>query len=258
MSSSNGLETASSCLRGKVAVVTGAGQGIGEAIARSFHAAGAQVVLGDISGLQDAVAADLGHGAASARVDVSDDAAVAALIERAVATFGGLDVLCNNAGIDGSFAATADYSPDEFDRILAVNLRGVFLGQRHAIPQMLKRGGGSIINVASIAGMVAFPMMPAYCASKAAVLGLTRCTAAEYARSGIRCNAICPGGIRTPMFDEVANTRPELLEATESMTPLGHMGVAGDIASTATFLAVEGSRFVTGIAIPVDGGYTTV
>jgi len=249
-------------LAGKVAIVTGGGSGIGAAMARALHAEGASVAVGDISGKEHEVAAALGGGAIAVSADVTDDAAVAALISRTVAEFGRLDVLCNNAGIDGTLSTLADYTLEDFDRVFAVNTRAVFSGTRHALPVMAAQGGGSIINTASVAGLIAFPGLSAYCASKAAVIGLTRGTAVEYGPSGVRCNAICPGVVKTTMLTDLEESHPEVLKAlldtTETTTPLGRLGLPMEIASAAVFLASDESTFLTGAAIPIDGGYTAV
>lgn len=171
-------------------------------------------------------------------------------------------MLCNNAGIDGNLSPLADYTLEDFDRVYAVNTRAVFSGTRHALPVMVARGGGSIINTASVAGLIAFPGLSAYCASKAAVIGLTRSTAVEYGRSGVRCNAICPGVVKTTMLIELEDSHPEvlkdLLDTTETTTPLGRLGQPMEIASAAVFLASDESTFLTGAVIPIDGGYTAI
>jgi meso-butanediol dehydrogenase / (S,S)-butanediol dehydrogenase / diacetyl reductase len=247
---------------GKVAIVTGGASGIGEGMVRALHAEGAQVVIADISGNEEQVAGELGDRATAVNVDVSDDAAVAGMVKSAMEEFGHLDVLCNNAGIDGEIAPVAEYPLEAYDRVLSVNTRAVFLGTRHAIPAMIESGGGSIINTASIAGMVAFPGLSAYCASKAAVIGLTRSTAVEYAKAGVRCNAICPGVIKTALLDALEAREPEkfaeVIEPAKQMTALGRIGDPPEIASAAVFLASDESSFLTGAAIPVDGGYTAI
>lgn len=249
-------------LAGKVAIVTGGGSGIGAAIAQGLHAAGALVAIADISGKEEEVAAELGDGAIAVSTDVADDGAVAALVRRTVSEFGRLDALYNNAGIDGNLSALADYTLEEFDRVLAVNARAVFSGTRYALPVMVSQGCGSIVNTASVAGLIAFPGLSAYCASKAAVIGLTRSTAVEYGRSGVRCNAICPGVVKTTMLTELEERHPDVLKAllhtTETTTPLGRLGLPMEIASVAVFLASDESTFLTGAVIPVDGGYTAV
>ena len=247
-------------LNDKVAIVTGSGQGIGEAIARTLAAEGARVVIADISGKQDGVAASLGSDALACAVDVTSSESVASMVATAVEHFGTVDVLCNNAGIDGEIGPLAECTPENFDRVLAVNLRGVFLGTRHVLPVMLSRGGGSIINIASVAAVKAVPGGAAYCAAKAGVLGLTRVTAADHSRAGIRANAILPGVIETPMYTELMKHSAELHEfvsAEAARTAIGRTGSGREIAEVVAFLASDAASYITGAALPVDGGYTT-
>jgi meso-butanediol dehydrogenase / (S,S)-butanediol dehydrogenase / diacetyl reductase len=249
-------------LDGKVAIVTGAGSGIGAGMARALHAEGAKLVIADISGSEEQVARELGEGAIAVNTDVADDAAVAAMVKRATDEFGRLDVLCNNAGIDGDMAPIVDCTIENFDRVMNVNTRAVFLGLRNAIPAMIEGGGGSIVNTASIAALAAFPGMPAYCASKAAVVGLTRSAAVEYAESGIRCNAICPGVVKTALLESLEENNPEyyreLLAQAQAMTAQKRIAAPSEIAAAAVFLASDESSFLTGVALPVDGGYTAI
>jgi NAD(P)-dependent dehydrogenase (short-subunit alcohol dehydrogenase family) len=249
-------------LAGKAAIVTGGGSGIGQAMARAFHGAGAHVIVADISGQEEAMANELGEGALAHNVDVTDYDAVGAMVQRAVDEFGKLDVICNNAGIDGEISPAGDSNPKNFDRVLAVNTRGVYNGIRHAIPAMLAGGGGSIINTASIAALVAFPGLSAYCASKGAVVGLTRCVAVEYGAAGIRCNAICPGVVDTPLLQALERDQPEIYSqvaaGAQAMTALGRFAQPAEIAAMAVFLASDESSFMSGAAIPVDGAYTAV
>jgi NAD(P)-dependent dehydrogenase (short-subunit alcohol dehydrogenase family) len=240
-------------LEGLVAVVTGGGSGMGAGIAKAFVAEGARVVVADISGKQDSVAERLGEACVPVKADVSRSSDVQAMLETAIKRFGRLDVLCNNAGIEGALAPTGEYTEQEFDRVWNVNARGVFLGMRYGIPLMLSGEGGSIINTASIAATVGFETMPAYCASKGAVLMLTKVAALEYAAKRIRVNAICPGPIRTEM---VAGLPAEYVGVIEKMVPAGRMGEVTEIASLAVYLASNESRFVTGTAVAIDGGYT--
>jgi NAD(P)-dependent dehydrogenase (short-subunit alcohol dehydrogenase family) len=239
-------------LSGKVAVITGGASGIGRAIAEAFVREGAKVVIGDRSGAQDAVARDLGENASGFAVDVCDSAQVAALLAHAVSRFGGLDILCNNAGIDGLQAPLADYDEAEFDRVVAVNLRGPFLGMKHAIP-LMRAKGGAIINTASIAGSVVMPSMPAYCAAKAGVMQLTKVAAVENARERIRVNTICPGVIRTQM---VAELPPEFIAGLENATPAGRIAEPAEVANLAVFLGSDEAPFLTGVSVNIDGGFT--
>ncbi len=241
-------------LAGKVAVVTGAGSGMGAAMVRHFCMQGAKVVAADVSGRQDDLA-ELGDNCIATHADVSKSADVRAMLDLAMQRFGRLDVLCNNAGISGQIAPTADHDEDAFEEVIAVNLRGVFLGMKYAIPLMLKTGGGSIVNTSSMASLVAFPSMPAYCAAKGGVSMLTKVTAAEYASQGIRVNAILPGAIDTGMTKGLPK---EYLEGAIAATLMGRIGTPDEIAHLAVFLASDESSFITGTLTPVDGGYTLV
>lgn len=242
-------------LQGKVAIVTGAGSGMGAAMVARFCAEGACVIAADISGKQVDVALAAGADCVSVRTDVSQGKDVKAMCDLAFTEFGRLDVLCNNAGIQGAIGATADQTEEAFDEVIAVNLRGVFLGMKYAIPHMLKTGKGSIINTSSMAAIAAFPTLPGYTASKGAVSALTRVTAAEYAAKGIRVNAILPGAIDTGMTQALP---AQFLKSAVSATLMGRIGLPQEIADTALFLASEESSFITGALIPVDGGYTLV
>lgn len=242
-------------LENKVAVVTGAGSGIGAATARAFHREGAKVVVADISGQEQPLAEELGENCLAVKCDVAKSEDVQSMLAAAVDAFGRLDVLHNNAGIDGPIAPTGEYTEDDFDHVWSINGRGVFLGLRHGIPIMLEQGGGSIINTASMAASVAFPGMTAYCAAKGAVVMMTKTAAAEYAGQGIRVNAICPGAIRTAISDSLP---PELIKGVVDATPLGRFADPSEVASLAVYLASDESSFVTGEDVYIDGGYTLV
>lgn len=242
-------------LEGKVAVITGAGSGIGEATAEVFIEQGAKVVLVDVSGTQEEVAKRLGENALAVHGDVTKEADVKNAITTAVDTFGKLDILYNNAGIDGALNMTGDYDGDDWDKVLAVNLKGVMLGIKHAIPPMRAAGGGSIISTASMAANVAFANMPGYCASKAGVVMLTRTAAVEYAKDKIRVNAILPGVIDTGMSRSLPE---ELIQGIKAATPLGYIADPREIATVALFLATDDASFITGQDLVVDGGYTLV
>ncbi len=242
-------------LEGKVAVVTGAGAGLGKAIVERFVREGAKVVAADISGLQDEVAAAAGPNCVPFQIDVSQSVEVKAMLDLAVSRFGGLHVLCNNAGIQGGMRPTAEYDEDTFDRVMAVNAKGVYLGMRHAIPIMLACGGGSIVNTASMAAVVAFPQMVGYCGSKGAVRMMTKTTAVEYADKGIRVNCFCPGSIDTNM---VAGMPKDYIDAVIAANPVKRIGHPREIADLALFLASDESSFITGTEILIDGGYTAL
>ena len=242
-------------LNGKVAVVTGAGSGMGAAMAELFCAEGAKVIAGDVSGNQDAVARRIGSDCEPVHVDVANSASVQAMIARAIERFGRIDILCNNAGITGAINLTADQEDSDFDETIAVNRRGVFLGMKYAIPHMLKQGGGAIVNTSSMASLAAFPMLPGYTASKGGVTSLTRVTAAEYAAQNIRVNAIAPGAIDTGMSKSLP---PAYLEGAIKGTLMGRIGTPMEIAKTALFLVSDDASFITGQLIAVDGGYTLV
>lgn len=241
-------------LEDKVAIVTGAASGIGSGIAEELVAEGARVIAVDISGAEDDLAKRLGDRCVAFHGDVSKGQDVQGMVEAAISEFGKLNVLCNNAGIDGHVALTGEYPEDEFDKVLAVNCRGAFLGMRYAIPKLLESGGGTIVNTSSMADRVAFPGMPGYCAAKGAVTMLTKNAAAEYADKGIRVNAICPGPIRTGITDSLP---ADLINGVVAATPMSRYGTTTEVGRLAVFLASEQSSFITGETILIDGGYTT-
>ena len=248
----------------RVVVVTGAASGNGLAIAARQLAAGDFVVAFDVSeqALAECFAEHwVPHRGAILTVagDVSNEADVARLIERAVAERGKVDVLINNAGITGSQAATDVHSTtvDEFDRVMAVNVRGVFLGCHAVLPHMLERRSGVILNIASVASFVAFPKRAAYTTSKGAVVQLTKSIAVDYARAGIRCNALCPGMIETPMTQWRLD-QPDLREQVLARIPQNEIGTTGDVADAVEFLASEKARYMNGAALVMDGGYTAL
>jgi NAD(P)-dependent dehydrogenase (short-subunit alcohol dehydrogenase family) len=245
-------------LDGKVAVITGAGSGIGRAIAELFHAEGASVVVADISGNEGAVASSLGERALGVRADVTSSRDIQAMFDSTTARFGGIDILCNNAGIDGEMHYIADVDEASFERVMAINLRGVFLGMKFVIPLLKRRGGGSIINIASTAGITATPGLGVYGASKAGVMQLSRSAAVEYARDGIRVNAVCPAMIETPMVAHLLQTNPQDAARVLAVTPMGRVGQPQEVAGVALFLASDESTYVTGVSLPVDGAYTVL
>jgi NAD(P)-dependent dehydrogenase (short-subunit alcohol dehydrogenase family) len=242
-------------LTGKVAIVTGAGGGIGSAITEAFCAEGASVLAVDINGRQSALAQRLGDCCVGFHADVTQSADVKAMVAEAVRRFGRLDVLVNNAGIDGLCVPTPDYPEEEFDRVMAVNCRSVFLGMKFGIPEMLKTGGGSIVNTASTAAINGFAMMPAYCASKGAIVQLTKAAAMEFATRGIRINAICPGPVRTEMTVQIPAA---IMKKVIDRTPMARYAEPEEIAKTVVFLASDQSSYVTGFAMLADGGQSSM
>ncbi len=246
-------------LAGKVGIVTGAAAGIGRAAAEALAAAGAAVVVADVDEARgEKVAAGIaerGGRAFFVRADVADDASVSALVEHAVDGLGGLDVAFNNAGVEGAAAPIHEMSPETWEQTIAVDLRGVWSCMRHEVPAMLRRGGGSIVNCSSVAGLVGFPGMAAYVAAKHGVVGLTRTVALECATQGIRVNAVCPGVIDTEMVARVVGGQQEVEEGLLASEPVGRMGHPEEIADAVVWLCSDRSSFVTGQAIAVDGGF---
>ena len=241
-------------------MITGAGSGIGRATALLFAEEGAKVVVADYSveGGEETVkrVKEKGGEATFVAVDVSQAADVQKMIKTAIDKYGRLDILHNNAGIIFPLGPTENVSEADWDRVLSVNLKGVFLGSKYAIPHMLKQGGGVIINTASIAGLVGTTNIPAYCASKGGIVSLTKAMAMEYARKNIRVNCICPGAIKTPMLDRFTGFQLEAKKLFCEGEPIGRCGEPEEIAQAALYLACELSSFVTGTALIVDGGRT--
>jgi NAD(P)-dependent dehydrogenase (short-subunit alcohol dehydrogenase family) len=244
----------------KVALVTGAGQGIGLATAKAFAEAGASVVLADVNEQVVRTATDVlvnsGHKAIAVRCDVADDEQVASMVNLTVATFGRLDAAFNNAGIQTPQTPAADISNSDFDHTIAVNLRGVWNCMKYEIPQMLKQGGGAIVNTSSQGGVTGFPGQAAYIASKHGVIGLTRTAALDYAQKGIRINAVCPGAILTPMAEALLRGNKEIEAELIKAIPIGRLGQPDEIAQAVLWLCCPGASFVIGHALIVDGGFT--
>jgi NAD(P)-dependent dehydrogenase (short-subunit alcohol dehydrogenase family) len=243
---------------GKVAFVTGAANGIGRAAALAFAREGASVVVADVSEKDNQQTArmieDLGRHALAVSCDVSRD--VRRALDATIKTFGRLDFAFNNAGIEYTIQPTADVTEDEWDRILGIDLRGVFLCMKHEIPLLLKQGGGAIVNTSSGAGVRGFKGGAAYVAAKHGVVGLTKAAALDYAHLNIRVNAVCPGIISTPMMDRFSGGTPEGRQAVIAQEPVGRMGTPEEIAEAVMWLCSDAASFVVGSAMIVDGGQT--
>jgi len=237
-------------LNGKVAMVTGAAGGIGREIVRALAAAGATVIATDLS--------TEGLPAPAMRLDITDGAAVQAAIERIVAEHGRLDIAVNNAAIEEENQKIADSDEALFDRILRVNVKGTWLCMKHELQQMMRQGHGSVVNIASVAGLVGAPLQGIYAGSKHAVVGMTKTAAAEYARHGIRINAVCPGITNTAMMAQAIARAPQRAKAIAHAQPMGRVGEPGEIAQAVAWLACDAASFVTGQALAVDGGLTCV
>jgi len=255
-----GAEEMAGRVSGKVALITGGGSGIGRATAIVFGREGAKVAIADYNrdGGEQTVRMikDAGGQALFIEANVAIAKQAEAMIAKTIETYGRLDCAFNNAGIEGQVGANiADCSEDNWGRIIAVNLTGVFLCMKYEIPQMLKQGGGSIVNTASAAGLVGLPGGTAYVASKHGVAGLTKSAALEYAKSGIRINAVCPGFIRTAMVERVIDGGSISEEAMIASEPIGRIGKPEEIANVVLFLCSDDASFVTGLPMPVDGGY---
>lgn len=234
---------------GRRALVTGAGSGIGEAVARALHAEGAEVVLADAVGDRvDALAVELGAPARAVALDVRDEEAVAAAVDDP-------DVLVNVAGV-GSTTNAPDTPLEVWENVFAVNARGTFLCCKHAIPGMVQRGGGAIVNTASVAGLVGLPNRAAYCASKGAVIALTRALAIDHVGQGVRVNAVCPGTVESPWVRRLVDEVGESLDALRARQPMGRLGTTEEVAQAVLYLASDAAAFVTGTELVIDGGLT--
>ena len=244
----------------QVALVTGAGSGLGLVTARAFAEAGAAVVLADVheetarSAAEELVAT--GHQAIGVRCNVADEAEVAAMVEQTVSTFGRLDAAYNNAGVQSPAVETADASGEEFDRVNAINLRGVWNCMKYELRQMREQGSGAIVNCSSIGGLIGIPGRAIYHASKYGVIGLTQSAALEYASRGIRINAVCPGTIETPMVADMLAKEPDVMKDILRDQPIGRLGRSEEVAAAVLWLCSPDASFVIDHALVVDGGYT--
>ncbi|MFO8010697.1 MAG: SDR family oxidoreductase [Dehalococcoidia bacterium] len=247
-------------LEGKTALVTGAAAGIGRATALAFSVEGARVIVADVDSNDGEetveMIKDRGGEAVFVPADVSRATDVEALINKAVEAYGRIDCAANNAGINGDVALTADCTEENWDRIVSIDLKGVWLCMKYEIPQMVKQGGGTIVNTSSMGGLVGFANgAPAYVAAKHGVIGLTKTAALEYAASGIRVNAVCPGIIHTTMIEGLLQSMPDVMASLSATTPMQRIGQPEEVASAIVWLCTGEASFVTGHALSIDGGF---
>lgn len=246
-------------IKDKVIIITGAGSGIGKGAALTMAKDTPKFVLADIDAeagqqtCQEVIA--LGCEATFIQTDVTDPVQAEAMVAHALETFGRLDCAFNNAGIEGQLVPLDEIDPDQFDRTLSVNLRGVFLCMKYELKAMLKTGGGAIVNNSSVMGLTGSPLISPYCASKHAVVGLTRSAALDYVTKNIRINAVCPGGVETPMVTQVLQENPEALTNVLAAVPAKRLASTSEVGEAVMWLLSERASFVTGTALPIDGGY---
>ncbi|OAB27199.1 NAD(P)-dependent dehydrogenase, short-chain alcohol dehydrogenase family [Flavobacterium fryxellicola] len=243
--------------KNKVVIVTGGSSGIGKASALAFAKKGAKIAVVDWKENKEVIALikELGGDALFIKCDVSKTEDVKAMVAKTIATFGRLDYAFNNAGIEGTSAPTYACSEENWDKTIGINLKGIWLCMKYEIPEIRKQGKGVIINCSSVAGLVGFPGLPAYVASKHGVVGLTKTAALECALLGIRINVICPGVIQTPMIDRLTGKNKEAIEQFTGLEPLGRFGLPEEIANSVVWMCSDEASFVTGHAMVVDGGF---
>jgi NAD(P)-dependent dehydrogenase (short-subunit alcohol dehydrogenase family) len=244
---------------GKVAIVTGGTSGIGRAAAIAYARQGAKVVVAGRRSIEGEETVkqikDLGREALFIQTDVTQESEVKTMVDRSVEAFGRLDIAFNNAGVYGENASLSDQPDTEYDRIMNVNVKGVWLSMKYEIAQMLRQGNGAIVNTSSILGVVAMPSVPLYTASKYAVEGLTKAAALQYAKSGIRINAVGPGAIATDMFETATGGQDEAKKYMAGIHPMGRVGQPAEVANAVLWLSSDSASFVTGETLMVDGGY---
>jgi NAD(P)-dependent dehydrogenase (short-subunit alcohol dehydrogenase family) len=244
----------------KAALVTGGASGIGRAAALSFAHGGARVVVADVNQVGGEETVRLvkteGGEAVFVKADVRAAVDVEAMVAATLQTFGRLDIAFNNAGVLGSGAAMIDFTEDDWDDVMGINLKGVWLCMKHEIPAMIQAGGGAIVNTSSIAGLVGSQHSPAYAASKHGVVGLTKTAALQYAPQGIRVNCVCPAAVYSPMLETLVTRNPQVGERLLASQPNGRFASPEEVAAVVTWLCSDAASFVTGAALPVDGGYT--
>ena len=246
-----------SIFKNKVAIITGGSFGIGRATAIAFSKKGAKVAIVDWVEDQETLNQIKSTGAEAIfiKCDVSKAEDVRMMVKKTIDTFGQLDYAFNNAGIEGNKGSTIDCTEENWDKTIAINLKGVWLCMKYQLPELLKQGKGSIVNCASIAGMIGYQELPAYVASKHGIIGLTKTAALEFAKSGIRINAVCPGVIKTPMIDRLTGNKKEAEDQYASMEPIGRLGRPEEIANSVVWLCSDEASFITGHAMAVDGGW---
>ncbi len=243
----------------KVALVTGAASGIGRETALEFAGSGASVVVSDVDKVRGQKIADeikrRGGNAVFIVCDVSKEKQVIALVAKTVARYGKLNIVCNDAGIEGVNGITTKGTLQNFEQVIDINLKGMWLCLKYQIPELIKAGGGSIVNLSSIAGLIGFPGLPAYVASKHGVIGLTKTAALEYADKNVRVNAVCPGPIMTPMLERIMKTTPGFREQITAGVPEHRIGQPKDVAQAILFLSTDQASYITGQSLAIDGGW---